>query len=420
MEKATTIRMTKDEKDIMQLHTAARGLQEVQQAIVAEFNRQHADFDGNAEFDGNWPNKTLKKGLTMQRFSIRRGTLPQVEAKFDWTPEYVKKQTEIAEEQNRRPYLYSAGQYRPINPQITDEDGKPVKHDDGTDKYRWEWTPHIVAGIETYMENCMKAALAATKRDLTEQEVKYSRDGRVQEVWNVVQRLQQFQAYITLDKTYYENGGRSLVSKRASPYEHQHYVLRGDGSNPSDSDYYIHPLLGLGLKWSLISKGKKILQALQNMHTAYNTYNNKQRNRKYTQTNVEAYVKNVEMNEQAYEALIKRHTNWGTEDEITIEDAIKADNAKRAEVEEYFKNMPHADMLSTGTRTPAFCRLSISEQVKQAENRIVQSKATLAREQTRLTEETSDLPKLEWQITMMEAEKVAAQYGLLNDGGEEE
>ena len=417
MAKATTIRMTKNEKDIMQLHTAARGLQEVQTAIISEFSRQHADFDGNTEFDGNWPNKTLKKGLRMSRYSVRRGTLPQVEVDFKWTDEYVKKQTELAKEQNRRPYLYGAGQYRPVNPQITDEDGKPVKHDDGTDKYRWEWTPHIVTGVETYMENCLKAALAAVKRDLTETEVKYSRDGRAQEVWNVVQRLQQFQAYITLDATYYTNGGRTLVSKRANPYEHQHYVLRGDGFNSSDSDYYTYPLLGLGLKWSLVNKGKKILEALQNMYTAYNTYQNKQRNRKYTETNVDNYVKNVEMNEQAYEELIKRHTNDG---EITIEDAIKADNAKRAEVEEYFKNMPHADMLSTGTRTPAFCRLSISEQVKQAENRIVRSKATLAREQTRLTEETSDLPKLEWQITVMKVEKVAAEYGLLDDGGEEE
>jgi hypothetical protein len=417
MPKATTIRMTKNEKDLMQLHTAARGLQEVQLAITAEFGRQHADFDGNAEFSGNWPNKTLKKGLKMSRYSVRRGTLPQVEAHFDWTPEYVKKQTETAKKQGRRPYLYGAGTYRPVNPQITDEDGKPVKHDDGSYKYRWEWTPHIVAGIETYMENCLKAALAAAKRELTESEVKYSRDGRAQEVWNVVQRLQQFQAYITLDKTYYENGGRTLVSKRANPYEHQHYVLRGDGFNSSDSDYYTHPLLGLGLKWSLINKGKNILKALQDMHLAYNTYNNKMRNQKYTAANVDNYVKNVEINEQAYEDLIKKVTNDG---EITVDDAIKADNDKRAEVEEYFKNMPHADMLSTSTRTPTFRKITISEQVKQAENRIVQSKARLAREQTRLAEETSDLPKLEWQITMMKAEKVAAQYGLLNDGGEEE
>ena len=417
MAKATTIRMTKNEKDIMQLHTAARGLQEVQQAIAAEFSRQHADFDGNAEFDGNWPNKTLKKGLKMSRYSIRRGTLPQVEAQFEWTDEYVKKRTEEAKKANRRPYLYGAGQYRPVNPQITDEDGKPVKHDDGSHKYRWEWTPHIVAGIETYMDNCLKAALAAAKRDLTETEVKYSRDGRAQEIGNVVQRLQWFQAYITLDKTYYENGGRSLVSKRASPYEHQHYVLRGDGFNSSDSDYYTHPLLGLGLKWSLINKGKKILEALQNMYTAYNTYQNKQRNRKYTETNVDNYVKNVEQNEANYKYLIKQVTNDG---EITVEDAIKADNAKRAEVIEYFKNAPHADLLHTGSTTPSFSMLSISERIAAAENRIVTSKATLAREQTRLTEETSDLPKLEWQITMMKAEKVAAQYGLLDDGGEEE
>jgi len=132
---------------------------------------------------------------------------------------------------------------------------------------------------------------------------------------------------------------------------------------------------------------------------------------------VDNYVKNVELNEQAYENLVKKVTKDG---EITVKDAIKADNAKRAEVEEYFKNMPHADMLSTGTRTPTFCRVSISEQIKQAKNRIVTCKATLAREQTRLTEETSDLPKLEWQITMMKAEKVASQYGLLDNGGEEE
>lgn len=417
MAKATTIRMTKNEKDTMQLHLAARGLQEVQAAIAAEFGRQHADFDGNAEFDGNWPNKMLKKGLKMSTYSIRRGTLPTVEAQFKWTPEYVEKQTEIAKKQNRRPYLYGAGQYRPVNPTITDEDGKPTYHDDGTNKYRWEWTPHIVAGVETYMENCLKAALAAVKRELTEQEVKYSRDGRAQELFNVIQRLQRFQAYITLDATYYPSGGRTLVSKRASPYDNQHYVLRGDGFNSSDSDYYTHPLLGLGLKWSLVNKGKKILQALESMSTAYNTYNAKKRNQKYTETNVDNYVKNVEINEQAYEDLIKKVTNDG---EITVEDAIKADNAKRAEVTEYFKNMPHADMLSTGTRTPAFCRLSISERITAAENRIVRSKATLAREQTRLTEEASDLPKLEWQITMMKVEKVAAEYGLLNDGGEEE
>ena len=418
MSKATTIRMTKNEKTTMQLHLASRGLQEVQNAIAAEFGRQHADFDGNAEFDGNWPNKTLKKGLKMSRYSIRRGTLPQVEAHFKWTPEYVKKQVEQAKAQGRRiPYLYGAGTYRPVNPTVTDEDGKPTYHDDGTNKYRWEWTPHIVAGVETYMHNCLKEALAAVKRELTEQEVKYSRDGRVQELWNVVQRLQRFQAYITLDATFFPNGGRTLVSKRANPYHSEHYVMRGEGFNSSESDYHTHPLLGLGLKWSLINKGKKILEALENMHTAYNTYNNKQRNRKYTETNVDNYVKNVEINEQAYENLIKEVTNDG---EITVEDAIKAENAKRAEVIEYFENMPHADMLTTVTRTPAFRRISVQERITAGKNRIVTSKAALAREQTRLTEETSDLPKLEWQITMMKVEKVAAEYGLLDDGGEEE
>lgn len=417
MPKATTIRMTKNEKDTMQLHFAARGLQEVQAAIAAEFGRQHADFDGNAEFSGNWPNKMLKKGLKMSTFSIRRGTLPTVEAQFMWAPEYVIKKTEEAKKQNRKPYLYGAGQYRPVNPTVTDDDGKPTYHDDGTNKYRWEWTPHIVAGVETYMENCLKAALAAVKRELTEQEVKYNRDGRAQEVFNVIQRLQRFQAYITLDATYYANGGRTLVSKRASPYDNQHYVLRGDGFNSSGSDYYTHSLLGLGLKWSLVNKGKKILQALESMSTAYNTYNAKKRNQKYTETNVENYVKSVEINEQAYEDLIKRVTNDG---EIAVEDAIKADNAKRAEVTEYFKNVPHADMLNGGTMTPSFHTLSIGERITAAENRIVRSKATLAREQTRLTEETSDLPKLEWQIATMKVEKVATEYGLLNDGGEEE
>ena len=418
MPKATTIRMTKNEKDTMQLHTAAAGLREVQAAIAGEFGRQHADFDGNAEFAGNWPNKTLKKGLKMTTYSIRRGTLPQVDAQFEWTEEYVKKRTDEAKKQGRRPYLYGAGQYRPVNSTITDEDGKPAYHDDGTNKYRWEWTPHIVAGIETYMENCLKAALAATKRELNEQEVKYSRDGRAQEVWNVVQRLQRFQAYITLDATYYPSGARTLVSKRASPYEHQHYVMRGEGFNSSDSDYYTHPLLGLGLKWSLINKGKNILKALQDMHSAFNTYNSKSRNQKYTEANVEKYVKNVEINEQAYEDLVKKVTNDG---EITVDDAITADHAKRTEVIEYFKNAPHADMLTGGnTVMPRFSMISISERIAQAKNRIVQSKATLAREQTRLAEGTSDLPKLEWQITVMKAEKVAAQYGLLDDGGEEE
>lgn len=415
--KATTIRMTKNEKNSAKLHLASRGLQEVQAAIAAEFSRQHADFDGNAEFDGKWPNKMLKKGLRMPTYSIRRGQLPQVEVDFKWTDEYVKKQTEQAKRMNRRPYLYGAGTYRPANPQITDEDGKPTKHDDGTDKYRWEWQPHIVAGIETYMENCLKAALAATKRERTESEVKYGRDGRAQEVWNVVQRLQRLQAYIELDNTYYPSGARTLVSKRASPYENQHYVLRGKGWNSSDSDYYTYTLLGLGLSWGLVTKGAKILEALHNMHTAYNTYLSKKRNQKYTETNVQNYVKNVELNEQAYENLIKEATNDGA---ITIGVAIRSDETKRAELVEYFKNAPHADLLNTGSLTPSFHKISLGERIKAAENRIVQSKATLAREQTRLTEETSDLPKLEWQIALMKVEKVATQYGLLDDGGEEE
>ena len=415
--KATTIRMTKNEKDAMQLHLAARGLQEVQTAIAAEFGRQHADFDCNAEFSGNWPNKTLKKGLKMESYSVRRGTLAQVSAHFDWTPEYVKKQTEDAKKQNRRPYLYGAGTYRPANTAITDEEGRQLKHDDGTPKHRWEWMSYTEAGIETYMDNCLKAALAVTKRDLTEQEVKYGRDGRAQELFNVVQRLQRLQAYIEMDNKCYASGGRTLVSKRASPYANQHYVLRGAGWNSSDTDYYTYGLLGLGLKWSVINKGKQILEALHNMHTAYNTYLSKKRNQKYTETNVERYVKNVEMNEQALENLIKEATKDG---KIPIKSAIHEDNHKRTELVEYFKNAPHADLLNTGSLTPSFHKISLGERITAAENRIVQSKATLAREQSRLTEETSDLPKLEWQIALMRVEKVATQYGLLDDGGEEE
>lgn len=415
--KATTIRMTKNEKDNMQLHLAARGLGEVQAAIAGEFNRQHADFDCNAEFDGNWPNKTLKKGLKMESYSIGRGSFPQISVNFAWTPEYVKKQTEDAKRLNRRPYLYGAGQYRPHNPAITDKAGKPTNHDDGTPKHRWEWTPYIEAGIETHMDNCLKAAIAATKRDLTESEVKYGRDGRAQEVYNIVQKLQRFQAYIELDNRYYGHPARTLVSKRANPYSNQHYVLRGEGWNSSDSDYYTYRLLGLGLKWSVINKGKQILEALNNMHTAYNRYLSKKSNQKYTQTNVGNYEKNVGLNEQAYEDLIKRVTNDG---EITVENAIQNDNTKRNAVTEYFKNIPHPDMLHGGTVTPSFCMISVSERITAAKNRIVQSKAILAREQGRLSEETSDLPKLEWQIALMKVEKVATQYGLLNNGGEEE
>ncbi len=418
MPKATTIRMTKNEKVNANLHLAAAGLREVQAAIAAEFGRQHADFDSNAEFDTtSTPNKTLKKGLKMGQHSIARGTVPSVKAQFKWKPEYVKKRTDEAKKLNRRPYLYNAGEFAPHNPQITDKEGKPITHDDGTPKHRWEWTPYIEAGIENYMHNCLKSALASVRREKNENEVKYGRDGRAQEVYQVVQRLGKLQAFIEMDKTYYGNGARTLVSKRANPYHSEHYVMRGEGFNSSDSDYYTYRLLGLGLSWPVINKGRKILQLLEGMQTTYTAYLTKRRNQKYTESNVENYKKNVELNDTNYLDLINKVTDNGN---ISLEDAIKADNAKRAEVTEYFKNIPHADMIFADRLTPSFRYISVSERIIAAKNRIVQSKATLAREKNRLAEETSDLPMLEFQVEVLKVESAAKLYGLLDDGGEEE
>jgi hypothetical protein len=418
MSKAKTIRMTKNEKVNAKLHIAASGLSVAKSAIATEFNKVHADFD-TSEFATAaqvTAGKRLKKGLKVNQHNVGPCRILSVQAQYEWTPEHVAQETKKAKEQNRRPYLYGAGTYGPRNPKITDAEGIPQVHEDGTQKYRWEWRGLEKDAIETYMHNCLKEAIVQATRPDNEHEIKYKRNNRPQDVHRIITNLERLQAYLELDYYYYANGARTLVSKRANPYHSEHYVMRGEGYNSSDSDYYTHSLLGLKLGFAIIKKGRDILAIIKDLGLTLADMVTKSSNCQHYKAQVEKYARTVEQNDVAYLNLLNKVTNDG---EISLEDAVKAENAKRAEVIEYFENMPHADMLTTGTRTPAFRYLPIWEQVKQAEQRIVNSKATLAREESRVQEHTSDLPKLEYQISLMKAQNLAEKLGLIG-GGEEE
>ncbi|MAN60379.1 MAG: hypothetical protein CMI60_00400 [Parvibaculum sp.] len=421
MPKAKTIRMKKNEKVNAKLHLAASGLSVAKSAIATEFNKAHADFD-TSEFDKNpapskeATRKRLKKGLKVNSHSIGPSRFVSVQAQYEWTPEYVAQETKKAEKQNRRPYLYGPGTYGPHNPKITDAEGIPQVHEDGSQKHRWEWRGLEKDAIETYMHNCLKEAIHQVTRPDTEHEIKYKRNNRAGDVHRIVTNLERLQAYLELDYHYHPKGARTLVSKRANPYHSEHYVMREEGYNGSDSDYYTHTLLGLKLPFAIIKKGRDILATINDLYSTLSDMITKGANRKYHTGLVEKYVKNVKHNEAEYENLIKKVTNDGT---IKIEVAIRSDETKRAEVTEYMKNVPHADMLNNSSLTPTFRLISLGERIKRAEERIVNSKATLAREESRVQEHTSDLPKLEYQISLMKAQNLAEKLGL-NGGGEEE
>jgi hypothetical protein len=416
MAKAKTIRMSKNEKADVKLAAAVSGMPIVRTAIATEFNKQHADFD-TSEFDikQSATQKRLKKGLKANAHTINPHRTLSVQAQYEWTPEYVKKETEKAKEQGRRPYLYGAGTYGPHNSKITDAEGVEQKHHDGSQKYRWEWRGLQDDAISNFMDSSLKSAIHNVTRPDTEHEAKYNRNNRAGDLQSTVTRMARLQAYIELDYHYHPKGARSIVSKRANPYRNDHYVLRESG-NGSQSDYYSYPLLGLNLPYAIIRKGREILATIEGLLATMTDMVSKSNNSEYHTRNVEQYTKNVKQNEADYENLIEMATDNGR---IALGIAIKSDEIKRAEVTEYMKNVPHADLLNNSSLTPTFRLIPLGERIKRAEERIVQSKATLAREQTRLQEHTSDLPKLEYQISLMKAQNLAVKLGLI-DGGEEE
>lgn len=359
----TTIRMTKASKENMKLHTAVHGRAVVQRAIARYFDKNHADVKVEDEVDDPRADVEWDAGLRMNAMSIGLGRMPSVSFRG----------------MRGNSNYYSVG-HQITNPSATPHDGIKV--------YKWDWQGDENTALMEYTMNLLtrvaKASGIISTKDISR--------NKFNDAWNVVQ-----QAYTELERMLYWlgvellNGATTIVSKRASPYEHSHYVVRGDNTY-GNSDYNTYSLLGIKKTGGITRLIRQSLPLIRTYMDAVIKQRRDMGDIKYNQDQLIVYQNSLTNSQDQLAKLIAQATEGGN----TIEEAIEQDKAMRQEVIDYLENMPHQD--HARVPHPNFNTQRLESKINSLETNISQYELTVAKWTVKVAETTSGLANMELNV----------------------
>jgi hypothetical protein len=429
-----TIRMTKARKNELQLRVAADGAHLVRRAIAAGFIEAHKDVENVMLVNGDQPHtqKKAMKGLSMNEYSIGNSRQANVTHRCEWTDEYIQRRIDshIQAGHKGQPYIGNAGTHGILNNKITDDEGIVQMWGNGFQpsvKHQYAWQPHVEAGLMRFLRNTVTATLKHAQED----KLTYRQQNLISEL---IAQAERVSAYIKLDRTLYSTDAVKLVSKRANPYDHTHFVIRSDTSY-SDTDYSTYELLKLPYSTTnTVSTGLqtaiKLMRSLneaviKSVRAGSDTTHNAQQLKKL-QDNLLHYQTQLSTRIDAVKG------EWGS-----LEAAIKMDAQQRTEVVDYLKALPHKHLLNMsmnaatrwfGNETemttiqpnPAFILANgLGADIKAREELIENTKRTIRIYEAKVEADTGNLRDLKMQVAVGELKQFATAAGWINQSSQE-
>jgi len=435
---SNTIRMNAARKTELQLLTGVGGFRQVREALAGGFNQAHKDVENVMLVNGDKPHtqKVGLKGLTMSSYSIGNARTPNVSHKCAWTDEYIKMRQDRHQEAGNTgtPYIGTAGTHGILNNRITNDEGNVQNWGDGFEpsvKYQYAWQPHVEAGLLRFLRRKVTGAL----EHLSVEKLTYHQQRLISQ--NIMQ-VESALAYLKMDRALLHSDASKVVSKRANPYEHTHFILRS-GSGYSDSDYDTYELLKLPMRTTSkpINMMTKALKLMRNLYDATSQSVTATRDSTYNANQLEMLRKSL----LSYESQLQIQTDEAVAEWGSLEAAIKMDVQQRTEVIEYLKGLPHKhllDMRSSNAITwfgnetemttiepsPRFILGSgLEADIKSREETVERIKQSITTYEAKVAADASGLGDLKMQVTVGELKQFAAAAGWIKPditGGEEE
>jgi hypothetical protein len=187
------------------------------------------------------------------------------------------------------------------------------------------------------------------------------------------------------------DGVTTIVSKRSSPYEDSHYVVRGDNTY-SDSDYHTYGMLGIKRTDGITRLIRQSLPLIKVYLDAIIKQRRDMNDIKYNQDHLASYQNSLTSNQEQLAKLIAQATEGGN----TIEEAIEQDKAMRQEVQSYLDKMPHQEH----ARVPHanFNTRPLDLKINGFETAVSQYELTVAKWTVKVAETTSGLANMELNV----------------------
>ena len=418
-----TIRMSGARKIELQLHEASYGHNIVTTAIAGGFVHANKDYVNTYTVnDKPSEQKVAKNGLIMTQYSVGNRKTPQVSMTLEWTQSYLDMRKTEKSLNTRGSYIGLAGRAAITNPIITDAEGNEQVWDKGfvgTKKHKYSWQPHVEVGLLRYLSRLVTGSLSlANKKVLTYRQQ--------QQIGMNVNQLKRALAYLKLDAALAHTEASVLVSKRASPYEHSHYIIRattGRFDYGSDSDYSKFELLKLPRSASAaaINKMVRAIPLLENLREALNSTISLKNNGKYDESQLAQTTANLE----TYQTMLDNIIEKQVAEHGSIEDAIEVDTQRRAEIVEYLKAVPHKHLISTNTNNsrlwfgddkndpaPSFTTHNgLGIDIEKRKENIERTKASVLQYEAKVASNASGLSGLKMQVAVGELTVFAAGQG---------
>ena len=435
---SNTIRMNAARKTELQLLTGVGGFRQVKDALAGGFNQAHKDVENVMLVDGDKPHtqKVGLKGLTMSSYSVGNVRIPSVSHKCAWTPEYIKMRHDRHQEAGNKgtPYIGHAGTHGILNNRITDDEGNTQNWGDGFEpcvKYQYAWQPHVEAGLLRFLRRKVTGAL----EHLSVEKLTHRQQRLISQ--NIMQ-VESALAYLKMDRALLHSDASKVVSKRANPYEHTHFILRS-GSGYSDSDYDTYELLKLPQRTTSkpINMMQKAVKLMRNLYDAVSKSVTENRDSTHHASQLEMHRKSL-LN---YESQLQIQTDEAVAEWGSLEAAIKMDVQQRTEVIEYLKGLPHKHLLNMrssnaitwfGNETemttiepsPRFILGSgLEADIKSREETVERIKQSITTYEAKVAADASGLGDLKMQVAVGELKQFATAQGWIKPditGGEEE
>ena len=378
----TTIRMSKERKNDLQILKATRHRARIASVICDAFTEAHQDVkhESDTRFNHGGHIIDVTDGLIATNIWSGRLTIYK---------EYVYKKVK------------EGSWYKPSQRYTTQQVDNLVVSEEGEEpvRYQYEWQPYVVAGIE----KCLRDAFES----IAENSDGYNINNHMTNIEGMI-------AWIELEKEL--PTGFQVVSKKRSPRTNGDFIVR---SRPQykDKDYNYYTAMGLEYTQELINAVDLMRLSFDVMKAHYDAavnYNRISSNAQYAEKDLKSYQSSLDRYKDELKTLEEKVGG-------DFHAAIAKDDAERLEINEYLLNVPNSHLLLGGkVGVPAWSERPLSQRVKEYLTQIERYTGYVKNKKLAIKKGKSSIPRLEYELSLKKLEEFVVLHGLSVEDGEEE
>lgn len=224
----------------------------------------------------------------------------------------------------------------------------------------------------------------------------------------------------------YKRQGSGLFSKRRSPTSAEHIVIREPSTDRNgnrcirgvESDYGRKPFMSLSFDGAHITMLKQLGKLMQQVNEASRGVQHGSRRNQHDLDNLKSYETSLKIFQDHYNNTKQALLDRGHD---TVEEAIEAEKKMVAEVEEYLKNIPHADAVGLRSTPEVYHGGLLGNKLQGHQSQIDSYTRYIADVKQKIAGYDDELITLEFKVAKRKMIRFLITNGIKSDdGGEEE